>query len=343
MNNTWQTFLHAQGAQIDASAGVRFPHAPLEADCALCALDELGVISVRGEQASTFLQGQVSNDLRELSATHSQLSSHCNAKGRMLCTFRVLADGEGYRLLLPRERVAVLLARLRLFVLRAQVELADLSDERVCFGLLGECIPAAAHLGQPLPATDNDLIQWQESHLIRIPGAQPRWLFEGTAPLGLEIWQRVQAQGAEPLGSDYWALHDIRAGLPTITAATSEALVPQMANLQLIDGLSFHKGCYTGQEIVARMQYLGKLKRRMYVAEVALDSPPAPGTALHSSGSRSEQGAGLVVDARKNAAGLCELLAVAEIAAVERDDLTLADSGVALSLHAPPYGFPAEV
>jgi folate-binding protein YgfZ len=340
MNTTWQTFLDAQGAAPGAPSDV-----PLESECALCALNELGIIRVSGAQASDFLQSQVSNDLRELTATHTQLSSHCNAKGRMLCNFRVLFDGDdGYRLILPRERLAVLLPRLRLFVLRAQVELADLSDEQVCFGLLGTCMPAMleARLGQPLPEADNDLMQWEDSHLMRIAGPLPRWLFVGSPASGMALWKLAQS-GAASMGSDFWALQDIRAGLPTITAATSEALVPQMANLQLIDGLSFHKGCYTGQEVVARMQYLGKLKRRMYVAEVALDTPPAPGTPLHSPGSRSEQGAGLVVDARRNAAGGCELLAVAEIAAVERGDVTLADSGAPLSLQPPPYGFPVEV
>ncbi|MBK1648544.1 YgfZ/GcvT domain-containing protein [Rhabdochromatium marinum] len=350
MNTHWQNFLESQGASLDTSvattAEVQFPNQPLEADCALCALGSLGVIDINGRDATDFLQGQFSNDLRELSAEHSQLSSHCNAKGRMLANFRVLRQGEGYRILLPREHIATLLPRLKMFVLRSQVTLTERSDALVCIGLLGECLsaPLQASFGA-LPENDNNMVRQSDipdNLLIRIPGSVPRWLLVGTPEMAQTLWQSGQASGAAQAGSDLWALHDIRAGLPTLSPATRELFVPQMANMHLIDGVSFHKGCYTGQEVVARMQYLGKLKRRMYLGEVPGDEAPAPGSALHSAGSRSEQGAGTVVDAQRNAQGMCELLAVAEIAAVERDDLTLAATGTPIHLHAPPYGWSSE-
>jgi hypothetical protein len=121
-----------------------------------------------------------------------------------------------------------------------------------------------------------------------------------------------------------------------------------MANMQLIDGVSFHKGCYTGQEVVARMQYLGKLKRRMYLAHTELGpdaAAPAPGTELHASASTSEQGAGRVVNACASGPGRCEMLVVAEISAAEHGELRLVDAdggaGPVLTITPPPYGFPA--
>ncbi|MBK5970418.1 MULTISPECIES: CAF17-like 4Fe-4S cluster assembly/insertion protein YgfZ [Thiorhodovibrio] len=344
MNDHWQSFLADFGGTVGATSKVTFPDMPAEAECALCALGELGAIDIHGAEATDFLQGQLSNDLRELSDSHAQLSSHCNAKGRMLANFRVLREGDGYRLILPREQIATLLPRLKMFVLRAQVSLSDRSDELVCLGLVGECMAAVLteRFGS-LPDSDNGVVRRSDTALIRIAGPLPRWLFVGPPSAAESLWREAQTAGAARAADDLWALQDIRAGIPTIDPATRELFVPQMINLHLIDGVSFHKGCYTGQEVVARMQYLGKLKRRMYVGEVALAQPPAPGSRLDSASSQSSQGAGTVVAAQQNAAGRCELLAVAEIAAVEHADLTLADTGTPVELQPPAYGFPPEV
>lgn len=344
MNNDWQHFLADFGGAVDANSQVTFPDMPTESECALCALGGLGAIDIQGAEATDFLQGQLSNDLRELSDSHAQLSSHCNAKGRMVANFRILREGDGYRLILPREQIAALLPRLGMFVLRARVELTDHSDDLVCLGLIGDCMSAmlAKHFGT-LPDADNGLVRHRDAALIRVAGPLPRWLLVGPPSAAETLWRQATDKGAAPAADDLWALQDIRAGIPTLTAATRELFVPQMANLHLIDGVSFHKGCYTGQEVVARMQYLGKLKRRMYLSEVALEQVPAPGSRLDSADSQSAQGAGTVVDARPNAAGHCELLAVAEIAAVERGDLRLAETGTPVALSPPPYGFPSEV
>lgn len=144
------------------------------------------------------------------------------------------------------------------------------------------------------------------------------------------------------MNADYWALLDIRAGIPTVYPQTRDTFVPQMVNLHLLDGVSFKKGCYTGQEVVARMQYLGKLKRRMYQARVeAAEKPPAPGDKLYSASSHSEQATGWVVDARGNGDGDYELLVVVEIEAREHGEVQLAGpDGPSLVLSDPPYGFP---
>ena len=340
MNQDWQAFLTARGAAVGDDGAARFDTAPADADCALTDLSHLGLIAVGGPEATDFLQGQVSNDVRELSDTHTQLSSHCSPKGRMLANFRLLRLGESLFLLLPRSQMAGLLKRLRMFMLRRNASIDDASDALVCCGVIGACADEvlAARVGS-LPQGDNDMVRAGDAALIRVAGPVPRYLFIGPAADARALWAEATAAGASEANPDLWALHDIRAGIPTVVPETADAFVPQMANMQLIDGVSFHKGCYTGQEVVARMQYLGKLKRRMYIAEVDTDTAPKPGDVLSAPGSKSEQGPGRIVDARASAPGHWELLVVAEVAAAEGEGLQLGDDGPLLSLRAPAYGF----
>ena len=355
MNLNWRAFLESRSASVsepngearDHAGSAQFAGAPGDADCALVDLSHLGLIAVGGPQAADFLQGQVSNDIRELSDSHSQLSSHCSPKGRILADFRVLRIEQSIFLVLPRSQMEPLLKRLRMFLLRSKASIDDASDALVCFGVVGNCADAAlGELFGALPAGDNDMTQAGAATLIRVPGLVPRYLFIGPAEQAQRLWQRAAEQAIEA-NADLWALHDIRAGIPTVVPKTSDAFVPQMLNLQLIDGVSFTKGCYTGQEVVARMQYLGKLKRRMYTAEVESAIAPQPGDVLSVPGSTSEQAPGRVVDARAIAPGRYALLVVVEISAAEGGEVRLASDGTGdgplLRLQAPPYGFPAEV
>jgi hypothetical protein len=349
MNPDWQAYLTARGVAVSepsageegapeqgAAAGAPAPDAP----CALTDLSHLGLIAVGGPDAADFLQGQVSNDVRELSDTHTQLSSHCSPKGRMLANFRLLRIDETLFLLLPRSQMVTLLKRLKMFLLRAKATVADASDALACFGVIGECADEvlAGHFGA-LPQADNDMTRAGDAALVRVAGERPRYLCIAPVDDAKALWSAAADAGAAEAHPDLWALHDIRAGIPTVLPETADAFVPQMANMQLIDGVSFHKGCYTGQEVVARMQYLGKLKRRMYIAEVEANTRPAPGTMLSAPGSSSEQGPGRVVDARAAAPGRWEMLVVAEIAAAEDGELRLGEDGPRLSLRPPGYGF----
>ncbi len=339
MHSAWQAFVVSQGARIGAAGLVDFPDAPLAPDCALVELSHLGLIRLSGPDAPQFLQGQVSNDVRQVSAEHSQLSALCSPKGRMLANFRVFQRADDLYLQLPRERLDAVLKRLRMFVLRAQVSLEDASDQLQRIGIAGRCteslLPAA-----PDP-TPGSVRQAPPVTIIRLPGDRPRFELIGPADALQSFWEQ-SAPPARPASADFWALLDIRAGLPTVFEATVEAFVPQMANMQLVDGVSFTKGCYTGQEVVARMQYLGKLKRRMYLARVEAATAPRPGDPLYSPTSESGQGAGRVVDARPSPEGGYELLAVVEIAAAAAPGLRLGDAaGPLLQRRELPYALPA--
>ncbi len=309
-----------------------------EPELARVDLAELGVVAVSGADAPRFLQAQVSNDLRELTATHSQLNSHCSPKGRMLANFRsLITANDEFLLIAPRSQIELLLQRLRMFVLRAQVQIEDRSDDYACFGILGDQAAALGEYFTTVPQQTDDLSRHDNgSHIIRVAGTLPRWLFVGQPEWAQTLWT---ALAGSPVGADTWHLHDIRAGIPTIYPETRDLFVPQMANMQLIDGMSFHKGCYTGQEVVARMQYLGKLKRRMYYAHTTATPPPTPGAPLFAPHSRADKAAGQVVEAQRNAAGETELLAVVEIAAAEQGTVSLEENGAPLAFQAPSYGF----
>ena len=322
----WQDFV-AQQNLSDAPIG----------ECAITDLSHLGVIRVSGEDRLTFLQGQLSNDINKVSDTHSQLSSHCSPKGRMLSSFRIVARGEELLLILPIERLEATLKRLRMFVLMSKVTLEDASDSIVRIELSGACAPDLLPLDPP--AADNGVISQDDYSIVRIPGDRPRFLVLGDAESMQALWEEA-VQTATPTAAASWRLLDIRAGLPTVYESTSEAFVPQMTNMQLVDGVSFTKGCYTGQEVVARMQYLGKLKRRMYRVQLDSASAPQPGDELFSASSASGQGAGRVVDVAPSPDGGFEALVVSEISSAEAADLQLGDAdGPTLKLLDVPYAY----
>ncbi len=267
----------------------------------ICELPELGVIRVSGPDARTFLQGQLTNDIDQVTPDRGQLSAHCTPKGRMLAIFLIFQQGEDLFLVLPRERLPAMLQRLRMFVLRAQVRLEDVSDTLPLHGIGGEIDETP---GEPWATAEHQGSTW-----LRLPGPS-RWLVAGPA-------EGVNALDAQAAPEGWWRLMNVRGALPMVYEATAEAWVPQMCNLDLLGGISFSKGCYTGQEVVARMKYLGQLKRRMYRARCSDEAAPKPGDALFSPESKSAQGAGMVVEAAPSPEGGHELLIVTQISLVE--------------------------
>ncbi len=344
MHPEWRAFLTASSARIDEDEIAHFPETDPAATkgCRLFDLSQLGLIAVTGADAADFLQGQLTNDVRELSTTHVQWSAHCSQKGRMLANFLIMRRGDTFYLQLPAERVADLLKRLRMFVLRSRVTLTDASADLVRIAVVGdraEALLTARHLA--VPDSENGLALTGDLAVIRLPGPVTRLELIGLPETLREHWLAFSAE-ATPGNPEDWALLDIRAGIPTIYGPTVDAFVPQMTNLHLIDGVSFHKGCYTGQEVVARMQYLGKLKRRMYLAEVESATPPRPGDELFSPMSTSQQGSGAVVASSQVTEGRHELLVVVEVKAAEAGEVRLGATGPRLSFKPLPYAFPAD-
>ncbi|MCU7959586.1 MAG: folate-binding protein [gamma proteobacterium symbiont of Bathyaustriella thionipta] len=343
MNPQWQAFLLTQGASFDAAGRAQFAASDQHSECLLADLSWLGTISAEGADTSELLQGQLTSDVRELSDKHSLLAGLCNPKGRVLACFRLFQTSGGEILLqAPGLRIQPMLKRLGMFVLRADARFTDVSDERISLGLMGENVSAviASVFGIPAPDNENDVMEHDGMLLARIGADRVQLIVP--AARAQACWQQLSQQ-ATPVSSDEWSRRDILAGLPTVYDETSEAFVPQMLNLQRVEAISFTKGCYTGQEVVARMQYLGKLKRRMYIGHVDTDQRPQAGDEVFSPDSASGQGAGKLVDARPAPQGGYDLLAVVEVKSAQADNVHLGSlDGALISLHEPPYGFEEE-
>ena len=267
---SWPEFLLAHGATRTpalptqpegASARVDFAQPADTSLGFLCALTHLGVIAASGEDAVHFLHNQLTNDVEHLDERQARLAGYCSPKGRLLATLLMWRAGDRILLALPRELLGATLKRLQMFVLRAKVKLTDASDEIV---LIGGATPAAqTTLGGPAwQRADRDGGAW-----LRVPdaGDLQRWLWAGPVAAAMPFWQQQAAQ-LQPASSALWRWTEIIAGLPQVLEATREQFVPQMINFELVGGVNFRKGCYPGQEIVARSQYLGKLKRRALLA-----------------------------------------------------------------------------
>ncbi|MEM7256600.1 MAG: folate-binding protein [Pseudomonadota bacterium] len=310
MNSEWQNFLCELGVANITSDSLLAPGTMVSA------LPDEVVLHVSGEDAESFLQGQFSNDVAALDDPGSQLTTWSTPKGRVLALFRLIRVGDHFLIRLPAALAETFTRRLRMYVLRAKVVIEE-QNHLVSFGLAAEQLPATvdALLGQLPSETDGCVVQG-ECCVVKVRGTVNR--YEVTVPVtsAIELWNQCASQ-AQQGGEGHWRLQNIDAGVPTVGSATSEAFVLQMMNLQHIDGVSFKKGCFPGQEVVARMQYLGKLKRRMYLLSGSADAGvPAPGDDLYTEGKSSA--IGKVVDAQPAGDGTYRMLAVCAIEAMQQ-------------------------
>ncbi|RMG54934.1 MAG: folate-binding protein [Gammaproteobacteria bacterium] len=345
MKPEWKTFLVDNGAEFDEDGlTVRhFGNPERERRILLTGevfsdLSSHGLISAYGEDAETFLQNMLSNDILAVNEGHTQLSSLCNNKGRAIAVFRIFRRGETFYLRLPRSLLETALKRLQMFVLMSKVTLEDASDALVRLGYSGP--EAERELAERLggvPAEPDQAGEWQGITVLRIAGPVPRFELYGELEAMQKLWTHLNVRGA-PVGVDHWPLLDILAGLPNVYPQTSEAFVPQMLNLHAVNGISFKKGCYPGQEVVARMQYLGKLKRRMYRVDLDAAEPPEPGTELFAEG--GSEAAGQIVDARLDPDGRSVGLAVLKIAETDKPLHLAAVDGPAVTVGDVPYPVP---
>jgi folate-binding protein YgfZ len=294
------------------------------------ALQRSGLLSCSGDEARDFLHAQLTSDITGLAQGEARIAGWCSAKGRLLATFLVIARGSEFLLQLPREIAPAVARRLSMFILRAKVKLADASGDWAQFGLWGGgAAERLAALGLAVPQAPMRAAHAQDGIVAQV--AAGRFLI--LVPAG----QRARiAAIANSTDEDAWALEEIRAGRPQVLLATQDRFVPQMVNLERLGAVDFKKGCYPGQEIVARMQYRGVLKRRMVRARVAVSA--AAGDELFADELRG-QASGAVVNAAAAPGGGSELLAVAQISALESAQplrLRSAD-GPALELLPLPY------
>ena len=309
-------------------------------------LYDASLIAVRGPDADSFLQGQLTCDVREVTLEHSLPGAYCSPKGRVLACLRLFRRGDAVYLELPRDLAQPTLERLSKYVLRAKVTLEDACDRLASFGVAG---PKAAALVMErlgaIPEAENGVIHTAEDEsgitVIRLPGLTPRFELHGP----VEAMQAInKALGGDPgIDGERWAALEILAGRPAVYPQTVEAFVPQMLNLDVLGGISFQKGCYVGQEVVARTHYLGKIKRRMVLARVDSARAPWPGDSVFSAQAGDGQIAGQVVYAARECPerrSRYVALAVVRIDCAESGTLHLfSPDGPTLRLEPLPYGF----
>lgn len=301
-----------------------------------CTLSHEGVLAVHGPDAGKFLQGQLTCNLNYLNEHHCSLGARCTPKGRMLSSFRIVGVADGYLLAMARELVETQLTDLQKYAVFSKSRLADASTDWVRFGLSGGD-GALLGLGLDLAQGAGCVVRANDLLTLRLgDGRAELWAPASTAAT---LHARLAAQLPEaPLNS--WLLAQVRAGVGQVLGSTRERFIPQMLNLQALGGVSFKKGCYTGQEIVARMQYLGKLKRRLYRLALDRDELPEPATELFSPVHSS--GVGEVVLAARSDQGF-ELLAVLQEDAASDGRLYLgAPQGQPLRLLELPYSLDAD-
>ncbi|HTN93469.1 MAG TPA: folate-binding protein [Gallionella sp.] len=344
MDQDWQNFLASRGAQVQDGVVSGFGDAAAERmatrdGTVLCDLGQFGLLRVSNTDAETFLQNLLSNDIREVSATRAQLSSLNSPKGRMLATMLISREGNDYLLQLPRALCEPIRKKLSLYVLRSKVKIGDASNEIVMLGLSG--IDAQAILRAKFDAPPQEHLGCSRTGLgtvIKI--GDMRWQLYAAAHDANMIWADI-GRKARPVGSVCWDWLNIHSGIPVILPQTQEQFVAQMANFDLVNGLNFNKGCYPGQEIVARTQYLGKLKRRMYLARIDTSDSPQPGDELFSA-EMEGQPSGMIVNSAPAPVSGYDVLAVIQTSSFESQAVHWnSPQGAALQFLPMPYSLPA--
>lgn len=334
--DNWNDYLLSLGARHspdDTLPPADFGRALNTADLAggfVAVVGDVGLISVTGADAASFLHNQLTNDVEHLGTGEARLAGYCSPKGRLQATFLVWRDAESVYLQLPQELQAALQKRLSMFVMRAKAKLTDASEQFNVYGLAGTAI--AGNGGDPTAApglrtalTDDG----RDASLVSLYPSDgvPRALWiapaDSAAPTG------------DPLDAGLWQWSEVRSGIVTLTTPVIEAFVPQMLNYESVGGVNFKKGCYPGQEVVARSQFRGTLKRRTYLVEA--DGAVAVGDEVFAGGD-AEQPVGTVAQVAPAPDGGWSALISMQVAALEAGGLHAGTvSGPALRVEPLPY------
>jgi folate-binding protein YgfZ len=335
----WTDFLATRGATLEngAVSGFGDPAAELvaaRAQTVVADLSHYGLIGFSGEEAQTFLHGQITNDLRGLRENAAVFAGYLSPKGRMLANFLVMKRREDVLVMLPEALRESIQKRLSMFILRSKVKVRDAGAEWVRLGVNGPDATAlvAEVLGVAAPEGMMAMAHGEQAFTLRLgDGRFDLFITPDAAPAA---WEKLAAH-ARPVGATAWDWLMVQAGVPVVLPQTQDHFVPQMANMEILGGVSFNKGCYPGQEIVARSQYLGKVKRRLHLAH--LDAEARPGDELFAP-DPADQSAGLIANAAPAPGGGWDVLAVVLNPSVEAGEVRLKSrDGAKLSFKPLPY------
>lgn len=272
MNPAWKQCLSRSNATFLSDETVVFDMPPSihAQQKGITPLTHLAVLQVSGQDARAFLQGQTTCNLTEISEQTASFGAFCNNKGRVISTFLILKQQQDWLLLVPTSLLPALQQRLQKYILRAKVNLIDGRESYCLIGLSQLITPPPFEL----PNTHLSVLAQEDKLILRLGEQEPRYIILADAMTAQQLWLDLIQQGYQPQSSSYWTLLDMYAGIPWLCADTCEEYIPQMLNLEQLGGISFNKGCYTGQEIVARTHYLGQSKRALYTATAHINSAP---------------------------------------------------------------------
>ena len=315
MNTTWKQFLLDRKALGSDESPKLSPAADNTGRKSIYPLVHLGVLKVSGNDAAKLLQGQITCNVNDINETRSSFAAMCNPKGRAIATFLLVKQADGFLLVLPVELMETVQKKMQMYVLRSDAKIEDVRDA-IC--LVGLCEPG--HAVQPFVTETQDKIV-----CVNFPGSTSRNIVLTDADTAIQIWLgHVDSKGFIQAGADEWRMHDILSGIPWLTTTTSEEFVPQMFNLDKIGGISFNKGCYTGQEIVARTHYLGKAKREMLLAKCLTVALPEPNATILNRDSDPPEVVGKVLQAQHDGQS-CKMLVVLQTTEGHFNNLGLAN------------------
>jgi len=342
MNNNWKEFLLKNGAKQDHKGLFVFNETYSDSQLAnnediICDLSHFSTVVIAGGDAAEFIQGQFTNDVDKVDANNSQISSFCNNKGRMIANFHLFQNQQNYFISIKSDLVERSISHLQNYVLRSEVAIQDISEQLIHIGICGKNTYSLL-----APFIDNlsktaDSVSYNENYIaVCVAGNTPRYEIFCSFEQAKILWQAISDK-AKVVNGVYWDYLNIQNGLPFIDNNTSEEFVPQMANMDFINGVSFEKGCYTGQEIVARTHYLGKQKRRTYHVKITSNTEPKEGEQLATDTSTENQYIGTLVTVCAVSENEYEALAVIQIKSAEENKLKLKNTDADVILLDLPY------
>ncbi|BBB14872.1 tRNA-modifying protein YgfZ [Candidatus Rickettsiella viridis] len=240
-------------------------------------LTDFGIIQVSGKKAKLFLQGQLTCNVEEVDENQTRLGAHCDAKGRIQATLRLFFYQDAYYFLLPRTMLSHLLQCLKKYAVFSAVNLTDVTQHWKIIGLIGDSSAELLRQHTLFPEQTNSLSASASLICLAIPGSTPRFIL-----LTPDEKSAFFIHTVEELPLSDWYLRDIIAGIPSIYPETIAQFTPHQLNYPAIGGVSFNKGCYIGQEIIARTHYLGQSKSRLYRVAFQANHQFPPGTAIQN-------------------------------------------------------------
>ena len=318
MKDDWKAFLSESVTEFKAIS---------QNENMLFDLSDHGLIKVFGDDAESFLQNQLSNDIRNVNESSHQTSAWCSPKGRIIASFRIFKRADAYYLSVSTDLIEPIIKKLRMYVMMSKVTVEDTSNELVHFAYSGNQL-------KNTPTKPDQVLQSNGLSILNIASNDAsRFEVFGTISDAEKLWSDL-ATTATPTNNNGWNYLNIVAGIPSITQASSEAWVPQMVNYIAIGGVDFKKGCYPGQEIVARLNYLGKTKRRMYRLEIDTDLLPSTGDSIAT---EADKDAGKVLNAAINPDDKVEVLAILKIAQADSPMQLSENSKASITVLDLPY------